>query len=424
MSSTEPAQKPKTMLPVLMAAGVSGTAGYVVLVLAARVLDPATNAAFLVYWGALFAFFGALVGVTAETTRAVFSAGVPRRHDRAGVEPAKGSTLVLGVALTLGGGIALLVGATGPAWAPRLFGDDWLALLAALVTGIVLFTTHAALSGSAAGTSAWTPYSLLVGSEATSRLVLCAVVALLGGSLVGLAWAVSLASGMWIVWLCTSSRYRRLAAVRAPIDRAGLTRRMIAACTASGVSALLLVGYPVLLRITTPDDVFAGAAPIVLAVSLSRAPLMVPLGIYQNVLVTKVIMHGVRFLGPVLGALAGVTLVGAVLAWLIGPWLLRLINPAYHVSGPMFAALVVTAGLVALLTITGAASLALDHHAVYLVGWIAATVVCLVVLVLAPWSLETRVVSSLVLGPGVGAAVHVLGGLRRHSTTTWRSHGA
>jgi hypothetical protein len=187
---------------------------------------------------------------------------------------------------------------------------------------------------------------------------------------------------------------------------------MLVACSASGASALLLVGYPVLLRVTTPSDVFAGAAPIVLSVSLSRAPLMVPLGIYQNVLVTRVMADGLGVLRPVLAGLAGLTVVGSGLAWLAGPWLLHLVNPVYDVSGPVFAALVLTAGLMATLTITGAATVALDHHQEYLAGWIAATLVSFLVL-LSSASLETRVISSLVAGPLVGAAVHVGWGLRR-----------
>ena len=399
MSSLEPARR-RAMLPVLAASGASGVAGYAVLVLTARVLSPATNATFLVFWGALFAVFGVLVGVTTETTRAVFaSAG-------------SGGTRVLPLALSVGGTIALLVGLSGLLWAPLVLGDAWGGLLGAMVAGIVLFTSHAALTGSVAGSSAWRSYSLLVGSEAVSRLVLCAVVLVLGGQLLGLAWATALACGIGLVLVISSVHFRRLAGARVRDSRGSLVRRMLVACSASGASALLLVGYPVLLRVTTPSEVFAGAAPIVLAVSLSRAPLMVPLGIYQNVLVTRVIADGLRVLRPVLAGLGGLTVVGSGLAWVAGPWLLRLVNPAYDVSGPVFAALVLTAGLMAALTITGAATVALDHHHVYLAGWIAATVVSLLVL-LSSAALETRVVTSLVAGPLVGAAVHVRWGLRR-----------
>jgi hypothetical protein len=71
----------------------------------------------------------------------------------------------------------------------------------------------------------------------------------------------------------------------------------------------------------------------------------------------------------------------------------------------------VAAGLVALLTLSGAASLALERHAVYVVGWVAATAVTVTVLLL-PGSMETRTVVALVAGPLVGIPVHLLAGRR------------
>lgn len=398
MSSSQSSEKTRSLGPVLVAAGTSGVAGYVVLVLAARVLEPAINASFLVFWGALYAVFGTLVGLTTETTRAVFSSG------------GRGSTAVFPVVLGLGGAVATLVGVSGLVWAPLLFADAWPGLLSAMVVGIVLFGLQGGLNGVAAGTSAWHAYSLLVGSESVARLVLCAVVAVAGGHLVGLAWAVVLACGTWVGWVAVCGDYRQLVLVRVAGSRVGLLRRMLVACSATGASALILVGYPVLLRVTTPSEVFAGAAPIVLAVSLSRAPLLVPLGIYQNVLVTRVIRDGLRVLRPILGGLAVLTAVGSVIAWWMGPWLLHVVNPSYDVASPVFAGLVVTAGFVAALTLTGAATVALDLHAVYLAGWLVATAVSALVL-LVPGSLESRVIGSLAAGPLAGIAVHVARGL-------------
>lgn len=408
MSSSESSAKPRSLGPVLAAAAASGLAGYVVLVLAARVLDPATNAAFLVFWGAMFAVFGALVGLTTETTRAVFSSR------------GTGPTAVLPAVLGLAGVVALLVGASGLAWAPVLFGDPWPSLLAAMVVGIVLFGLQQGLMGAAAGISAWHAYSLFVGSEAVVRLVLCAAVVVAGGHLLGLGWAVAMACGTWVGWVALRRDHRRLVHVRVAGTTSGLVRRMLVACSATGASALLLVGYPVLLRVTTPTEVFAGAAPIVLSVSLSRAPLLVPLGIYQNVLVTRVIRDGLRVLRPILGGLATLTAIGIVLAWWAGPWLLHVINPSYDVSGPVFAGLVLAAGLVAALTLTGAATVALDRHAVYLAGWLVATVVSGLVL-LVTGSLEGRVLVSLAAGPAVGIAVHVCWGLARGAGGSTRS---
>lgn len=400
MTSSKESAKPRSLAPVLAAAGASGVAGYAVLVLAARTLEPATNASFLVFWGALYAVFGALVGLTTETTRAVFSSGKG------------GSTAVFPVLAGLGGTVAVLVGVSGLLWAPLLFGDGWPSLLVAMVVGIVLFSLQSGLNGAAAGTSSWSAYSLSVGSEAVMRMILCAAVAMVGGQLLGLAWAVVLACSTWLGWVALRSDYRRFVLVRISGSRSGLLRRTLVACSASGASALMLVGYPVLLRVTTPADVFAGAAPIVLSVSLSRAPLLVPLGIYQNILVTRVIRDGLGVLRPILGGLAVVAITGSVVAWWLGPWLLHVINPAYDVSGGVFVGLVLTAGLVAALTLTGAATVALDRHEVYLAGWLVATAVAALVL-LVPGSLEGRVLGSLAAGPLAGIAIHVRAGLVR-----------
>lgn len=387
---------------VLGASLVSGVSGYLALILAARTLSPADNAEFLVFWGTVFALYGVLIGVTTETTRAVTTA----RDDRPATTPLM--PVVVGFGLTLVAVVAL----SGLVWAPAVLGADWLALLSATALGSALFAVHVAVSGVASGRGAWSGYSLLVAGETASRLLLFVVVALTAASVTGFAVASAVASGFWLLATLFSRRYRDLWNQRVEADVRGLLRRLVASCSATGVSALLLVGYPVLLRVTTPDDVFAGAAPLVLAVSLCRAPLLVPLGAYQNVVVSKVAAHGVRALVPVLVGLGAVTAVGALAAWPVGPWALRLVNPDYHVDGPVFAGLVLGAGLVAVLTVTGAAAVALDHHTVYLAGWIAATVTTLGVL-LVPGMLEARVVTSLLVGPAVGVLVHLVWGRRR-----------
>ena len=387
---------------VLGAALVSGLSGYVALILAARSLSPADNAQFLVFWGVVFAMYGVLIGVTTETTRAV-SAAVGQTSG-----PVRLMPVLLGFSLAL----VAAVGVTGAVWAPHVFGPHWTALLGATVVGTALFSVHVAVAGVASGRRAWSGYSLLVAGETATRLALFAVVAAVAANVAGFAFASAVASGFWLLTTLFSRRYRDLWSQRVDDDVRGLVRRLVASCSAAGVSALLLVGYPVLLRITTPDDVFAGAAPIVLAVSLCRAPLLVPLGAYQNVVVTRVATHGVRALVPVLVGIGGLTLVGSLAAWPVGPWALRIVNPDYHVAGPVFAGLVLGAGLVAVLTVTGAAAVGLDHHTVYLTGWISATVTTVVVL-LVPGDLEVRVVASLLVGPAVGVAVHLLWGRQR-----------
>ena len=389
---------------VLAAAAVSGIAGYVVLVLVARYLTPASNAEFLVFWGALFGVFGVLIGITTETTRAV--------HAAPDGQPGHGSRVLPEVVL-LATSVGVVLAVSGLVWAPAVLGPEWPRLLGALVVGTMLFASHCFVAGAAAGRGQWTTYALLVGGESVGRLVLVVVAAVTGALVGGLAWAVSLACGAWLlVSLLPAARTHGTFAVTGDASRAGLRRRLVAACTASGASALLLVGFPVLLRVTTSDDVFAGAAPLILAVSLSRAPLLVPLNAYQNVLVTRVASHGLAALRGTAGLLAGATVVGAALAVPIGPALLHVINPEYDVAGPVFGLLVVAAGLVGSLMLTGAASIALDHHTAYVLGYVVATTVS-TLLLLVPSSLETRVVVALLVGPLAGIGIHLAYAARR-----------
>ena len=61
---------------------------------------------------------------------------------------------------------------------------------------------------------------------------------------------------------------------------------------------------------------------------------------------------------------------------------------------------------IALLTVTGAATVAAALHRAYSLGWVGATVASTLLLTL-PLALETRTVVALLCGPLVGIAVHL-----------------
>ena len=395
-----PAARPRRTVVVLGAAVVSGIAGYLVLVLTARFLDSPENADFLVFWGALFGMFGALIGIVSETTRAVFAA----RSAPASQPP---GARVVPVAAAIGAAAVVVLGLSGLWWAPHLFGDRWTVLLPVLLVGVALFAVYSGLAGALAGRSEWDRYAGLVATESTTRVLLVALVAVSGATVDGFAAASAMAAGTWLAFVLVSSRFRRALAARADVGPGAFVGRVLSACAAAAASAVLLVGFPVLLRATTSEVEFATAAPLILAVSLSRAPLLVPLGAYQTVAVTKVITGGVGALRVPVLVIVGATAIGVVLAYPLGPAVLQLLNPDYDVSGGTFSWLVVAAGLVSLLTLSGAASLALDRHAWYVAGWVAATAVTVVVL-LRPWPMETRTVVALLAGPVVGIPIHLV----------------
>lgn len=98
---------------------------------------------------------------------------------------------------------------------------------------------------------------------------------------------------------------------------------------------------------------------------------------------------------------------GIALAASVGPWLLRTVfDPAYQAGGPLLGWLTAGAVMIALLTLTGAATVAHARHLAYSAGWVGATVVSALLLLL-PLALEERTVIALIGGPVVGIVVHL-----------------
>jgi len=398
-------------LRVAIASLISAGSGYVVLAFAARVLVPVeNNTVFVTFWSTLFACFGVLSGFSIETTRAVTAAtsspagGQDDRHPR---------VITVGVVVGLLAGLALA--ASSPLWAARMFATDsfWLAGLACL--GVTAYAGHSVVVGSLAGRRSWAMYSRLIASEATVRLCLVLASVVVGTTLLGVAAGTAMAAFTWVAFLAASPQARRAAMTRADSTLATFLRRIAAASVATGSSAVLVVGFPVLLSLTTPTAQYIRAAPVLLAISLTRAPLMIPLNAYQGVAVSHFVAHrarGLRAMLPVARLILVVGLFGAALAYAVGPWVMTtLLGPGYGVSGQVLAGLTAAATFIALLTVTGALCQALTLHGRFVAGWVCAVVVAVLVLLL-PFDLATRAVLALSIGPIAGIVLH-LAALRR-----------
>ena len=170
------------------------------------------------------------------------------------------------------------------------------------------------------------------------------------------------------------------------------------------------MGFPVLLKATSGELGAAGGV-VILAVTLTRAPLLVPLTAMQGNLIAYFVDHRSRRLRALLtplAVIAGVGGVGVVSAGLLGPWLIRVaFGPEYEVGGTLLAWLTAGAVSIAVLTITGAATVAAALHRAYAIGWVGATVAAAALLTL-PLELSEKTVIALLCGPLVGIAVHVV----------------
>lgn len=389
---------------------VAAGAGYLVLLIAARTLTKPENADFLTFWSLLFFLFGTLGGLQSEVTRAVHESGHARGGGTAAVDRPR-DTRALTLAGLVGLALAVVTAASAPLWAPSVLTPAPLALTCLVVVGALAFAGHAGTAGSLAGSGRWSTFSGLVGAEATARLVLVAVAAALGAGVVGLAAATAAAAGTWLIVTAAVPAVRAAAGRRTGAPLAAMVRPTALAMLGAASNAALVVGFTVLLRATTDDHVFDAAAPLILAIQLTRAPLLIPLGAYQGMAITYVLRHRDRGLAPLVRIAGGVVAVGVVAAGLaaaVGPWLMAtLFGASYRVDALVLFELTLAAAVLALLTLTGAAAIAVRAHGAFSLGWVAATVAAAGCLLL-PASIETRAVLGLAVGPLIGVAVHAV----------------
>ncbi|MFL6090646.1 MAG: hypothetical protein ACJ71Z_10950 [Aeromicrobium sp.] len=394
-----PGNAPSNVFGPAVTAVVTGLSGYIVLVVSARTLSPTDNAHFLVYWGLQYMVFGTLVGITLETTRSVHQA--TRSATRLATRP----IAWFAAAITLSCAVSL--GATSPWWAPRILGPGAAIEVVGLCVGAVLFGLQCSVTGALVGTGQVPSYSRVLEVEAVCRLALVGLVAIFAPTVPMFALAASLAAGGWLALGVIRRPVRQALSASASERGTHQTVRLLAAMGSAAGSALLVVGFPVLVALTSTDRELAGAAPVLLAVSLTRAPLLLPLSIYQNLIVTRVAERGVAALRMPVAATVGLSFFGAALAYVIGPWALELVQDGYVVSPGVLAGLVLAAGCTALITLSGAAALTVGLPGANLLGWLAAAAAGTALLTL-DLPLDTRIVIALFCGPSIGAALHVI----------------
>lgn len=421
--SEQPEQSSSGTRPVAVAMVIVALAGYVVLMVASRLMPLEENTAFLTFWSLQFFCFGILSGLQNEITRAIRqrrSGPAEEGHNRAPASSRCARALPVG--LTLGGIEALVILLLLP-WGPQILGEGRSSGIAVVALGIVLYAGHCATNGALAGTGRWRLYGTLLSFESLLRLGLVASLLLVfsGHQVLSAELGTALAAGAWIVLICLSTPSRR--ALRACCDRSFPAMLSSAGrAMAGGIgNAVLLVGFPVLLSLTTPAAEYASAAPFILAISLTRAPIMMPLTAFQGVVITRFIDAGDRrnrMLVTLMTAISAIAALGAVLAALIGPWLMQvLFGPGYRVSSLTLGLLTLSAGLIAFQTVLGALLVAVSRQSSYAIGWIVSAAVCAVIL-LAPGSMETRALWAILVGTGSGTLTHwaMLGRFMRAST--------
>ncbi|ASW88819.1 hypothetical protein MMARJ_40160 [Mycobacterium marseillense] len=396
-----------SMARVGTATAVTALCGYGVIYLAARDLAPSGFSVFGVFWGAFGLVSGAAFGLLQETTREVRACSVGGPYLE--VAPTK-RTHPLRVAALIGVAAAVVIAGTAPLWSGRVFVESrWLSV-ALLCAGLAGFCVHTTLLGMLAGINQWTQYGALMVTDAVIRVAIAAATVVLGWHLTGFLWATVGGAIAWLILLVASPATRAAARLLTPGGTATFLRGAAHSITAAGASAILVMGFPVLLKLTSAE-LGAEGGVIILAVTLTRAPLLVPLTAMQGNLIAHFVdqrSDRLRALIAPAGIVAGIGAVGVAAAGAVGPWLLRIaFGPQYQASSALLAWLTAAAVAIAMLTLTGAAAVAAALHRAYSLGWVGATVASGLLLLL-PLSLQTRTVVGLLCGPLVGIGVHLV----------------
>lgn len=404
-------------LLILGASVLAAVSAFAATVIAKQRLEGVELTEFLLFWSLIFGAFGIVAGIQQEVTRSVGAAHL---------EPGRaGGARVLPVALGIGSLIALLLVLTSPAWAGARFGASASFVVLLSAVGVLLYAGHAAMSGAAAGLGRWTLFAVLGGGEAAWRLLALVLVALTVNSLAGFELAVVSTVVLWLLLALVSGSGRAAFGARGDVASGRLTRNIVLAMGSSTASAVLMMAMPLFLdeayrgRLDDQGKMVMGA--LILAISITRSPIMIPLQAFQGVAIAAFLRQQHRPLAAMVkpaGALLGVGAVGAGLAWLIGPWLFLLIYPpkpleaaAYGLvaQGWVLGLLTFASAVLALLVLSGTAVLALNAHRVYILGWVAAAVVTVALLFVLPFDMIPRTICALYLGPALGFAVHLTG---------------
>ena len=384
------------------ATAVTAVCGYAVVYLAARDLAPAGFSVFAVFWGAFGLVTGAANGLLQETTREIRSAGYTEMLPGRRTHP-------LRLAGMVGIGAAAVIAGSAWLWSGRVFAQaHWLSV-GLLSVGLAGFCLHATLLGMLAGTNRWTQYGALMVTDAVIRVAVATATVLVGWGLVGFLWATVAGALAWLMMIVASPATRAAARLLTPGGAATFLRGAAHSITAAGASAILVMGFPVLLKLTS-SELGAQGGVVILAVTLTRAPLLVPLTAMQGNLIAHFVdernarMRALIAPAALIGAIGAI---GVLAAGLLGPWLLRVgFGPEYHAAGALLAWLTAAAVTIAMLTLTGAATVAAALHRSYALGWVCATVAAALLLLL-PLPLESRTVVALLCGPLVGIGVHL-----------------
>ena len=187
-----------------------------------------------------------------------------------------------------------------------------------------------------------------------------------------------------------------------------LTWNVARTILAASSTAVLVSGFPLIIGIAGVERPAVEVGQVIFVLTLVRAPLVVSVMSLQSYLVVR--FRDAASLGKVflvaVSAIAAATVLLLLGALIVGQPIIDFVSGEVSViPAQSLAIFVVSSGLIALLTVSGAALLGRSRHRAYSCGWLAAAVVSVVTLLGIP-DFSTALFVSVLAGPGAGLIAH------------------
>ena len=395
---------------VVAATGIAGLFGYAIQTVAGAGLEASAYTQFSVFWAAVFLAVGSMSGVQQEVTRATH----PGPHGGAA-----GRRLLLAV-LIIGVMAVALVIASGPLWAGVVFAEEGAASLALLSVAVIFSGAVAGIAGVLYGLHDWRRVALVICLDPALRFLL------VGGSLLaGHADWLPAAIVAPIPLTFLSALFLVVPRLRQGIRLdIATTRRLVSnisrAIVGAAATAVLVSALPLFIGAAARDISATQTGALLFNLTLTRAPIVIPALAFQSLLVVFFrdrLTHVARSTVLIAAGAVATALVVAVICGIVGPTVIGgIFGDGYRLPGLPLALLVASSGLTAVLSVTGAATIALRRHTAYLGGWVVAALAAVTLLFISPGDTITRSVIALSCGPALGLLVH--------ATAMWRARSS
>lgn len=387
---------------ILIATALAGAAGYLIQAVAGWGLEPDEYVGFGVFWATFYLLVGGVAGIQQEIARTARPAAIGSgRSDRARLLAFAGITAAT---------VTALVAGTAPLWGEAVFGKDWPATLPALLLGTAAYVGFATLSGVLYGRMAWGILSVVIIADPVIRLFAVVAAVPLGASTL-LDWAIVspvLITLLLGLVLLVSARSTGTIVADPVLGMLGKAARTV---VGSAATAVLISALPLFVAASARSESAAEVGAVIFNLTITRAPLVIPILAFQGWLVVAFRDAGPRWVRRVVLLIGAILLTGVVVAavsWFAVPPLVGwLFGGGYVLSSWLTFGFVLTASLTAALCASGAIVIARGGHTAFLLGWVLAAIVAVGLLFL-PLEFGTRLVIALAAGPAAGLIVHVI----------------